>query len=228
MIFNKILISGLLGISLIVSGCGTSKEKNVHVKSSVFGSAIKVIAGMLKPSAAPVDPRLQITRQAIDASPVPVLFASIKARNAFATLSSAGKNRDVETWISADGISLSFAQGILTSTRGLGYDLMASEVSETIESLKSGRRTALRVHDYLNGEDQIIRRSFYCSFRSEGHENLHIIGLKKLTKHIIESCQNPEFSLENHYWITANGKILQSRQWVGPKIEYIFTQYLSR
>jgi len=228
MIFNKILITGLLGISLVVSGCGNKKEKNAHVEPSMLSSAIKVVAGLLKPSIAPVDPRPKITRQAIDAAPVAVLFASIKTRNAFATLSRVSQNRDIETWISADGISLSFAQGVLVSTRGLGHDLMAAEISETIKSLKSSRDTALRIHDYLNGEDQIVRMRFSCSFRSAGSENLHIIGLNKTTEHIVESCQNSDFSLENHYWVTASGKILQSRQWVGPEIEYIFTQHLSR
>ena len=227
MIFNKTLITGFLSVSLLVSGCGNDKEKNAHVKPSIFGSAIKVVAGMLKPSTSPVDPRPQITRQALDASPVPVLFASIKTRNAFATLSSAGKNRDVETWISADGISLSFNRGVLVSTRGLGYDLMAADVSDVLKSILAGSGTAIRYHGYLNGEDQIYQRSFYCSIHTKGREVLDIFEINNSTRHIIETCNNPEISLENHYWITDAGKIIQSQQWIGPDIEYIFTQHLS-
>lgn len=225
---NQTLIGGFLCVFIAISGCGKSAKKNAHVTPSVFGAAISTVAGMLKPSAKPVDPRTQITRQAIDASAVPVLFASIKSRNAFATLSSAGKNRDVETWVSADGISLSFKRGIVVATRGLGHDLMAADTSDVFKVINAGRGDAIRIHDYLNGEDQIYQRSFYCTVRTRGREVLHIFEVDTSTRHVIESCNNPEMTLENHYWIANSGKVIQSKQWVGPEIQYVFTQQLSR
>lgn len=226
---KTIIAGGLVSVALVLSGCSSGEKKSGQsADPTPISVTLKAIAGALKPAVAQVDPRKHLTRTAIDASPVPVLFAELETRGAFATLSKVGENRDIVTWITADGIGLSFKQGVLVATRGLGPDLMAADVGDVVAVLRSGNGDALRIHDYLNGEDQIVRRSFYCSARTEGRENLNIFGLIIPTRHVVESCQNPDLTLVNHYWITSGNRIWQSRQWVGSGIGYVFTQQLSR
>ena len=53
-----------------------------------------------------------------------ILIASLDNKNQ-ATLVSLGNNKEQLTWVSADGISLTFNQGVLVATRGYSEDLIA-------------------------------------------------------------------------------------------------------
>ena len=219
------LAAGLLALSACGSTGGNAQDSAL---TSPFTKVVKVLVGVLKPTAAPVDPRKVLTRQAIDASPTPVLLAGLETRNAHATLSPIGENQGVTSWVTGDGIGLSFRQGVLISTRGLGQDLMAADIDSVIKAIQAGQGTAIRIHDYLDGEDQIVRRSFHCTIRTIGNETLNIYGLSVLTRHVVETCRNPDLNLENHYWLSNGNRVRQSLQWVSPDLKYVSTQQLSR
>lgn len=66
-----------------------------------------------------------------------------------------GGNGDVQTWKLADGVSLSFLDAVLFSSRGLGADLMSADVSGTRAMLAGdGSARHIRLHSYLDGEYQ--------------------------------------------------------------------------
>ena len=219
----------LIGLFFAVSGCSSTKDKaQADADAAPLFQMVKGFTGLFKKSVRPADPRKLITREAIDASPVKVLLAGIEVRNAYATLSPAGENAGVITWIAGDGIGLGFRQGVLVSTRGLGPDLMAASVSGTIRALHNGQGEVVRIHDYLDGENQIQRSSFRCGIQAIGTEVIEIYGLQVSTRHLIESCNNQEISFKNHYWLSSGNKIWQSRQWIGRDLEYAFMQQLSR
>jgi len=222
--------SGLLiGMLVALSGCSSATDKaQADADAAPLFQMLKGFSGLFKKSARPVDPRKLITREAIDASPVKVLLAGIELRNAYATLSPAGENAGVITWISGDGIGLGFRQGVLVSTRGLGPDLMAANVSGTIMALHNGQGETVRIHDYLDGENQIRRSRFRCDVQIIGSEVIEIYGLQISTRHLTENCKNREISFKNHYWLSSGNKIWQSRQWIGRDLEYVFVQQLSR
>lgn len=223
---KSIILGSMICASLVLSGCGSKQKKGAQPFPLV--TALKGSVGSSKPSADSVDPAKRLTRKAIDASPVPVLFVRIETRKDHATLGKIGENRGVKTWVTADRIGLSFKHGVLVATRGLGPDLMAANVDEVLAALRSGQGKATRVHDYLNGEDQIVRQTYQCSVRTEGREALNIYGLVIQARHLVETCHNPNTMLENHYWVSGQNRIWQSRQWVGPNIKYVFSQQLSR
>jgi len=221
--------AALIALSVVIAGCSSTKDKvQADADAAPLFQVVKGFAGIFKKSGSVADPRKMITREAIDASPVKVLLAGIETRNAFATLSPVGENSGVVSWVTGDRIGLSFKQGVLVSTRGLGQDLMAADVSGSLGALRAGRGQTIRIHDYLDGENQIQRRRFQCDIQTAGREVLSIYGLKIATNHVIESCQNPDYSFQNHYWISAGSKIWQSRQWIGPTLKYVFVQQLSR
>jgi len=220
---------GLMLCLAALSGCGT-QEKDVAKTSdpTVLSLAFKTAAGFLKPRPEPVDPRKHLTRQVIDKAGIPILFVGIDSRKAYATLSPLGENRGVVTWISSDGITLGYRGGVLVATRGLGQDLMAAEATEALAAIRAGAGTSVRVYDYLDGEDQPFRRSFVCKVRSRGREPVDIFGIKPILREVVEECNNPEFRIENTYWVSDRQRIWQSRQWIGPDVGYVFSQQLSR
>ncbi len=226
---RNLVTTGLILCGLLISACGSDTNKaEQNTDPDPITQVIKVLLGTLKPKAAETDVRKAITRQGIDLSSTPLLLISVESRNAHATLSPVGENRGIITWATADGVSLSFDHGILVATRGLGPDLIAANISTVLPVLRSASGTTLRIHDYLDGEDQIRQHEFQCSYHSEGRETLNIYGMVIAANHVVESCNSPDQTMVNHYWISGHGRIWQSRQWVAAGLGYAFIQQLSR
>lgn len=228
----RVKLFAAIGLSLclaVLSGC-EKQEKNAAKMSdpTVLSLALKTAMGLLKPQPKPVDPRKHLTRQAIDKAGIPILFVGIESRKAYATLSPFGENRGVVTWVSSDGIALSYRGGLLVATRGLGQDLMAADTRDALAAIRSGVGKPVRIYDYLDGEDQPLRRSFVCSVSSQGRETITIFGIKLTLRKVSEECNNPEYRIKNTYWISGQNRIWQSNQWAGPDVGYVFSQQLSR
>lgn len=122
----------------------------------------------------------------------------------------------VETYIAPDGPSFAFRDGFLIATRGLGGDLMSSEMTEVstlVLSRQEGRAT--RHASLLNGEDRIELRSFVCDIRADRQDGIETIrGLVQATL-MIEDCAARDLRVVNTYWVSGLGEIVSSRQWAG-------------
>lgn len=171
------------------------------------------------------DPRAGLTREIIEQSGQELILVSVPSRDAAASLIRAGQNGDKVTWISPDGIGLTFRNGILIATRGFGDDLMAADVSDLNRGLSAGRLT-VRVHDYLDGEDQIVRRTFQCDLAGGGADTIEIIERSYRTRIIEERCRTRGGSFTNRYWIDGTGRIVQSVQFVSAPVGFVVTQRL--
>ncbi|AXX99199.1 YjbF family lipoprotein [Profundibacter amoris] len=226
---NLFITLGLMLSLGLLSACEKQEKSGANAPDpTILSLALKSAVGALKPKAKPVDPRKHLTREAIDKAGTPILFVGLDSRNAYATLSPFGENRGVVTWISSDGITLGYRGGLLVATRGLGPDLMAADTGQALAAVRSGSGSYVRIYDYLDGEDQAVRRSFVCSVKNKGSEVIEIYELKLTLRKVIESCSNPEFQIRNTYWISNRNRIRQSKQWIGPDVGYVFSQQLSR
>ena len=226
---RNLITTGLVLCGLFVSACGSDTNKAGHNSDpDLITQLMSALLGTLKPKSATTDVRKTITRQAIDAASSPLLLVSIETRNAHATLSPIGENHGIITWSTADGVSLSFNHGILVATRGLGPDLMAADINNALPAVQSGGGTAMRLHDYLDGEGQIRQRKFQCAYESVGREELEIYDIKVTANHVVETCDSSGLKIMNHYWVSGYNRIRQSRQWIGSDIGYAFIQHLSR
>lgn len=144
-----------------------------------------------------------------------LLILEIPERDAVAVLSLAGTNQDVDTYLTADGVSISLRRGILVATRGFGFDLMTADVTETLAGLNDKSASAVRVHRYLDGANQIVQLRFVCAiaFRDK--------------KTAVENCSSATRLFENSYTFNANGGMVASRQWVSPEIGSIEIEILN-
>jgi len=70
----------------------------------------------------------------------------------------------------------------------------------------------VRVHRYLDGEDALQIRSFICDITA--------------TNPAREICQGQDTRFENEYQFDAGGRVIRSRQWVGPERQYLITEQL--
>lgn len=155
--------------------------------------------------------------QALLATPAPAIVVSVEQRDAATGFLRQSQRDDIETWISPDNVALYLQQGFVVGTRGLGRDLMAADVSQPA-ALVLGRRNGQvqRFMSFLDGNDQVILRSYICDIQSRGGREIDLGTGLVPTELMQERCSNPDQEFQNLYWVeTRTGQIVQSRQWAG-------------
>lgn len=205
------ILAALAALGLL-AGCGDGGNP-------AFKAAVARIQSLGRP--APKAPtadqiRARLTPEVLAQIEGGVLIATIPAREASAALFEAGRNGPVVTYVTPDGISLSLDRGVLVATRGLGFDLMTADVDEPQAALRAGGATtgAVRIHRYLDGENQVVLRSLVCRYARAGGA-------------VTETCRTPGATIENRYVMGAGG-IDASRQWVGPETGYVRIEHIRR
>lgn len=203
-------------LAVALSGCGgagtedpSSRTADVRVRSA-DGPAMRT--GL----------RARLTPAVLEKLGEPVLYTRLLAQGTEAGLLAAGRNGDVTTWLSQDKIALALRDGLVISTRGLGADLMSADVAEPLEALRGARRRAVRIHRYIDGERQLVPRSFVCSYTARAPSH----GERAGGRVVVEHCKSVGLAFENRYWMTAGGAIWKSRQWLGPDTGHIALELL--
>jgi hypothetical protein len=155
----------------------------------------------------------------------PVMRVQIPSRGADAQLSRVAVSNGVETWLSADNISLSFRDGVLVASRGLGFDLMGANADGTLAALAGqGEPVYRRKMRYLTGDHKSTYLMVGCQMKMIGSET---IGGQRLQR-MEEQCQAHQDTFTNVFWRNAVSTIVQSEQWVSPEIGYLRSSIGSR
>lgn len=148
----------------------------------------------------------------------PQMRVQIRSRGADATLLRVASNDDVVTWLTVDNISLSFRQGVLVATRGLGHDLMGADASATLGAFEGlGDPVYRRQMRYLTADNQTTYLMASCEMARVADEAIK----DKVLARFDEKCIARQHSFTNIYWKNEDGVIVDSRQWVSPEIGYI-------
>ena len=189
---------------------------------------VLMLAACSAPQAVRVDLNQLVTRAQLDQVQTPLMAARLTGPGTFATLVPVGVNGDVFTWRSADDITLSLKQGIVVATRGLGQDLMAADVDDTLKMLRGYAQGYTRIHTYLDGEYQTHFQAFTCRTDGQSAERIEIVGHFHQTQRVEESCFSPDQRIANTYWVDSGGTVWKSKQWVSPSLGYMETELLVR
>lgn len=167
------------------------------------------------------------TRAQIDASDREVIFSAVPARGNGATLVKIGQNGPAATYTTADGTTLSLADGVLIATRGLGEDLMSAE-APSAAALRAGTGSHSRTYYLLGGVDQKRVLRIACALTPGPTSPAEVVGLRVTVRQVTETCTGPAGTVTNQFWFEPDGRIRLSRQWVSPSVGYLEIELLSR
>jgi len=103
---------------------------------------------------------------------------------------------------------------------------MAADISQVVPAVRSGRREAVRVHRYLDGNDQVITRAFVCTYARQTGQAATTLTRKFRATLVTETCNSTDLEIENQYWIDGSGTVRKSKQWVGPFPGYVLTEQI--
>ena len=171
-----------------------------------------------------------LSRNLLNSVSGPMMLTEFATKNVSITMRRRSENGPVKTWNSKDGVSLSFERGVVVGTRGLGDDLMSSDVNGSLVMLagQMGDRFYQRFQTYLDGEYQSQFRSFQCQRTSSRREVVRIFERNHATTRTEETCYTPDLQFTNIYWRGSDGIMWKSQQWISPSIKYLVTERLVR
>jgi len=195
-----------LTLSVLLAACGSDPgQNNILAPLTQSASGILGRTPAAGPTAAQIRSRITPEVRASFGN-VPLKIATLEEKNLASVLIERARNRDQITYFTPDGISMTYESGVLVGTRGLGFDLMDADVDQVLSSLRTRADGAVRIHRYLDGEEQVILRSFICDYTGAGT--------------VTETCYSDGFQITNTYAMSG-GRITSSRQWISPEQGYI-------
>lgn len=217
-------LRALCGLAcLVLAGCGSERAAEGQFARQL-GSALKG-ASLFGQEAEVPDVPPALTPALLAQIGSPVLVARIEPSAQVAGLLPVARNGDTLTWATEDrAVTLSFTNGALSATRGLGNDLMSADNQELRRLLVAGRGgQAVRVHRYLDGENRVVTEALRCELRDAGPDTAVLPFETRPARLFVERCANLRHQVENRYWL-AGGLVVQSEQWVGPGVRHLRTR----
>ncbi|SPF79430.1 YjbF family lipoprotein [Pseudoprimorskyibacter insulae] len=221
--FKKI---GLMSVvcAALLAGCGNSEDvAGMKLFRATATAAFKGKRAAKQPTVIPP----QAIAQALGATTQPVFLVEIENRKAQALLLEIAKNGAYSTFATSERQTITFLNGMITSTRGLGDDLMSSDaakLSDLVGSKQSG--VAPYTIRFLNGEDITYAYTYQCRV-TRGSKMPVIAGMVNTTATLMTAdCKGDGPDLQNRYLVGANGQILGARQWIGNLAGYASSQAL--
>lgn len=164
--------------------------------------------------------RAQLTPERVAPLQAPMIFAVLPETGVAAALVPAGQNGAVLSWQTRDEVQLSFADGVLVASRGLGHDLMSAEVDGTIAALRGGPDRYARRLGHLDGHWDVVPTRQSCEMTRQGDQVHRSTSGPLAVRVFAETCDGAT-PIENRYHKGADGRLWWSRQWVSPEVGYV-------
>jgi hypothetical protein len=209
----------------LLGACGSEGQDPMFAAlRGVAGTTISGVTGAIGGGDAaaptPAVTAATVPQQLLDQIDGPLLLVENVRLGSAALMTRVGTNADTETWRGAEGWSVAMnTRGVLRSTRGLGFDLMASNVDPTTAALAAGRSGPVqRLQVHLDGDLEETRRIHDCTLRNDGRDTVVIAGRSLPLTRLTESCTVGDDAYENLYWVNSAGIAVQSTQWAGPDL----------
>ena len=169
-------------------------------------------------------------RRALSSSDGPFALMQIEGTGSVAVLrviETNGPYRTWSAWGTSERRSVSTRGGVITSTRGLGTDLMSSSVNGLLGML-SRRQDGIerQVLRHLDGENQIEETEAYCALTPDGRQTYEGGALRLAVTRIDVFCKTDTGTFNNYYLVSDSGRIVEARTWLGEGLGYFTLSHL--
>lgn len=203
----KSLVVAVL-VTASVAGCARLKETPA---GALIGA---LLAGKQTPVVAKSVPRSEIEKAG-----QPVLWANmVSAKRDTLLLVRDRKPNGILAWGTQDGVLLTFRDGVLIETRGLGPDLLSSAMP--LRSTLAQGSSHSRTYFVLGPDDVAQRIDFTCTITGRQPEPVSVFGRSHGTTHVTERCSGSIGEITNEYWMDG-AVIRKAREWVSPAFGYL-------
>jgi hypothetical protein len=215
-------IAGLCALALLAA-CGSDAE-NGTIKS--IGTTF---LASLKAGKAPEPQPLtaQQIGQALASTSEPVNMIVVENRQAQGLVQQIEVNGPYRTYANPQRHAIIFRSGIVTATRGLGGDLMSSDINRLLPLIRS-RQSGVAPYTmrFLDGEDVTYELTYSCNVTSGGTHQVAAGVINTSARLMSAKCTGNGPELSNSFLVAGNGSVVGSRQWLGDLTGYVSVQPL--
>jgi hypothetical protein len=216
----------LLLLHLILTACSNSSDLETgEIK------AIKNLRDTLLASNTPtriLDTRNVISRKKIDDAKIPVLFIELQnGQNGTLTLYP-GQGVG-ETWLGADGATVTLENGVIKATRGMRGDVMGSTSSMPSWADVKDTSEYTREISHLLGNNQTESKTYSCIIeRDRKRSFVTIFDVEFSVQKHREICTHDAIKLTNVYFVDNQTLVRKSIQYHGPVLGHVTIERLDR
>ena len=222
---NKFLLKLILIV--ILTSCSNAPEtetgeiRTLQLLKKAFDSSNKPKRFM--------DARNLINREQIDAANMPVLYVELESGQN-GTLTPYPGQGIGQTWLGADGATVTLTRGVLKASRGMGDDLMGSTSSKQAWSkISKQAKTYRRELFHITGNNKIAKRVFSCQVeKTSSQELIKIWDINFKVAKFEEHCSNDRFAFKNVYHVDTQGIVRRSLQYHSNTLGYLLIERLDR
>ena len=176
-----------------------------------------------------VDSRNLLSREQIDAAKTAVLFVELASGQNGTLIPYPGQGIG-QTWLGADGATITLQRGVLKASRGMGDDLIGSNSSMPPWS-KISQETQIYTRElsHITGNNKILKRVFKCKIKKTSkEESIEIWNINFKVAAFDENCRNIGLKIENTYYVDTQGIVRRSSQYLSDTVGYISIERLDR
>ena len=176
-----------------------------------------------------LDARNLISRKQIDAANVPVLFVQLRSGQN-GTLTPYPGEGVGQTWLGADGATITLERGILKASRGMGDDLMgSSSLMPNWSKINKKTQPYSRELNHITGNNKISKRVFRCSIeKTSTEEHIEIWDVNFKVDTFEENCSDGSFKFKNTYQVDTQGIVRRSTQYHSDTLGSILLERLAK
>ena len=222
----KIYVSNLMLILTLMSCSNSADMKTGEIKNLQL---LKQAFENRSDSKIFIQSRDLLSREQIDAAKTPVLFVEL-ASGQNGTLTPYPGQGIGQTWLGADGATVTLQRGVLKASRGMGDDLMGSSSSMPPWSkINKKTKTYNRELAHLAGNNQIFKRVFSCKIeKTNNAEFIEIWDLDFKVDKFEEHCFNKKLTFKNIYHVDTQGIVRSSSQYHSETVGTVLIERLDR
>ncbi|WP_397541822.1 YjbF family lipoprotein [Roseovarius salis] len=213
--------------ALILPGC-SSQESTISPGDLSKELFQKIRSARQQPTEPPDLSRFSATALRRTDDPLAqLMFPTTKAAAVMRIIESNGRYDTWAAWGISDRRSVTTKDGIITATRAVPPDLMSADVDGVLELVTQRREgTAQYTQRYLDGDHGIVEAKSTCVV-SRGYPKAVKFGeIDQPVLQMFSSCVSADRQFVDLYLVNRDGRIVQSRQWVGPELGFAVMRHL--
>jgi len=174
------------------------------------------------------DSRKILSRKQIDKFNMPILFAELKSGQN-GTLTLYPGQGDGQTWLGADGATITLDQGVLKASRGMGDDIMGgTSFMPNWQEIKKSASYQRNI-SYLAGNNLLNNMIFMCNITNVSKEKvIDVWGLSFKVDEYSEHCSGPTRKIKNTYFVDKKGIVRRSSQFHSETVGQILIERIDK
>lgn len=175
-----------------------------------------------------VDSRDLLSRKQIDKAEIPILFIELQSGQNGTLTPYPGQGLG-QTWLGADGATVTLDRGIIKASRGMGDDIMGSASFMPAWPNIDKLHNYIRKISYLSGNNALKTLELNCQIKkTETEQRIKVWDVTFTVRKYIEDCSGENIKVQNIYFIDERNVVRRSHQYHGTTIGYIMMERLDR